>query len=1013
MNNKNNITCYPIKFWVIILFFIIGFSKPTLANFNGSELHDYIIKAFSNAASSYQLEFKKKVESRMVNKLQNDSTKLNPGSTKKIKPKTKKLTTQDADHILAWEEISGVEKYQLIVEAINESAIFGKTYDNIVDKEVRSQTYLLKESEISNIDEYRWKVRAYIDEEWTPYSYYSINRVSNTNEIEEKAVTEVDDIYFNLKYFGILNEIVVAKFKNDKVFLPILELLSLLQINHSLDDKIISGNIRLKTKEDFEFNFNKLNISIGRKNYKIDKNDFIATELEIYVTPELIDEILELNLKVDFKHLSIKVRSSNTPIYERVINEKELSVYQNSQTDKKYPLLFERKRNIFKGLLLNYGLSGIYTKNQNSLFSYQVGLGAEILGGDFQLFNSQSFIENNFQFLKTDARWRYAFNKNDYVSSIAVGNNNARGLLQYQFNGVQVSNIPLEERKLYGNYKIEEQTEPNWTVEIYRDNQLIDIVKANSNGDFGFRIPFVYGTTLIELHMFGTNGEFEIIRKMYQIPFNQVPEGRLDYTLNFGQLISNKEKIFQGSASYGISNWLTTSIGSDIFIDKIESSSIYNLTTARLAEGHIFDFKFADNALIGANLNSVFSNLANVNFSAMFYDENGKLNPTKIINEINTNIFYPLQIANTSFSLIARGKKTKYEDSERLDISLRGFLTYKNFSPSIELKHFDYSTSTRSLKSDYLNLRLGYSFSLPLEFFTGNLLSSQFGYNYSDNQFEYFNIAFSTTMFTKFRVYLTHTTNLIHSNFDTQLRISYNLPFMRSNTTISSSTFSQSIDGSINYIQDLNEFEFNNIGMIGKSGVTFNAFLDENYNQKYDKNEEIIKDIDVKISPFGNKKTSAKGTVLVNNLDIYSTPNVKLIGGANNNPEWKPVYDNFRFDTDPNQFKVLNIPFYEASEIFGNVNRIFDDRKVAVSDITILIKNILTQKIKRIKTLSDGSFYYFGLQPGLHELYLEQSDLEKLKVKSNPKILEVYIESITSDIENEEFEFLLENKKED
>ncbi|MCP5061017.1 MAG: hypothetical protein GY936_00945 [Ignavibacteriae bacterium] len=1013
MKNEINIERYLFEYW-IILFIIISYGGKSFANSNKIDFHinKSPVNYFEDA--SQHLEIQREIETTILSEFKNDTTKTLPKSTNEIKPKVTKTTSKNNNYILSWEKISGSEEYQLIIETINESAIFGKTYNKIIDIEVFSTNYTFNDSLLTNVNEYRWKVRAKVKNEWTLYSNYSIERVIEDEKIEENLIQAIDDIYFNLKYFGILNEIIIAKFNDDKVYLPILELLSMLQINHNveIDEKIISGKVSLDSQEEFEINFEKSIFTNYKSNNIIEKDDFIETELEYYLTPKLIDEILGLNLKVDFRRLHIKVRSTNTPIYERLINEKELSVYQNSQISKSYPLLFGRERKLFNGLLVNYSLSGNYTKNQNSLYSYQLGVGAEILGGDFQFFNSQSYIKNKFQYSKTDARWRYAFLKNNYLSSVTFGNNNATGLLQYQFNGIQVSNIPLEERKLYGNYKIEEQTNPNWTVEIYRDNQLIDIVKANSDGEFGFRIPFVYGTTLIELHMFGTNGEFELIRKMYQIPFNQVPQGRLDYTLNFGQLISNEQKIFQGSASYGISNWLTTTLGSDIFVDEIESSSIYNITTARISEGHIFDIKIADNALIGANLNSVFSNLANVNIGAKFYDENAKLNPTNINNELSANIFYPLQIANTSLSLIARGKKTKYEDSERADFSLRSFLTYKNISPSLEYKHFSYSTTSRSIKSDYLNLRLGYSFSLPVDFLTGNLFSSQFGYNYSNNKLEYFNVAFSTTLFRKFRVYVTHTNNLLHSNYNTQIRVSYNLPFLRSNTTFSGSSFSQSVDGSINYIQGINEFDFNNMGMIGKSGVAFNAYLDENYNNEFDENEKIIKDIDVKIKPFGNKKISRNGTALVNNLDIYSTHNVKLIGGASNNPEWKPVYDKFSFITDPNQFKVLNIPFYEASEIYGNVNRIFDERKVAVSGITIIVKNISTQKTKKIQTLSDGSFYYFGLQPGLHDIYIEKADLEKLKVKSNPKIMEVYIESITSDIENEEFEFLLEDKKE-
>ncbi|MCB9250378.1 MAG: hypothetical protein H6613_18420 [Ignavibacteriales bacterium] len=57
---------------------------------------------------------------------------------------------------------------------------------------------------------------------------------------------------------------------------------------------------------------------------------------------------------------------------------------------------------------------------------------------------------------------------------------------------------------------------------------MIDIVQADENGNYNFNIPFTYGTTLIELHQYGPNGEHTQQRKMYQIPVNQIPEANMN-----------------------------------------------------------------------------------------------------------------------------------------------------------------------------------------------------------------------------------------------------------------------------------------------------------------------------------------------------------------------------------------------------------------------------------------------------------------------------------------------------
>jgi len=198
--------------------------------------------------------------------------------------------------------------------------------------------------------------------------------------------------------------------------------------------------------------------------------------------------------------------------------------------------------------------------------------------------------------------------------------------------------------------------------------------------------------------------------------------------------------------------------------------------------------------------------------------------------------------------------------------------------------------------------------------------------------------------------------------------------------------------------------------MIGKSAIIFNAYLDENSNNRFDETEEMINDIDINLSSSGSKRIHNSGSILANDLVTYTRVNIDVKGGDNNNPEWKPLHDKFSLITDPNHYKTINIPFYEASEISGTVSRISNGKKIPVGGITILIENIFNKKIKRIKTISDGSFYFYGLQAGQYDIYLEQTNLDRLKVVSKPKILETYIKPISSNSENAEIKFLLEDK---
>ena len=914
---------------------------------------------------------------------------------------------KDKDEKIIWRQIKNAKKYNIVIEKNDKENIFGENFTKIIDKEIKDTIFVMNEiSDRENYD-YRWKIRANIQNKWTTFTKYYEYRV--TNQAVNK--TKVDEIFFNIRYLGKINDVIIAAYKDNTAYLPLLELLSMLQINHNIDfeKKKISGFLNTSENDFYEIDFKNLTAKHNTRVIDLTKNDFIESELEYYLKPEKITEILGLNLSVDFRKLSIKINSTNTPLYKRLINEKELSVTKNTNNYKLYPLLYNRERHIFKGIFTDYNFNANYIKNQNPIYSYQIGFGTELFGGDAELFHSQSSLEKSFNYNQLEARWQYAFINNRNISSITLGNNYADGIQSYEYRGIKLSNKPLEDRKIFGKHKIEDFIEPNWTVEIYKNNQLIDIAKSDDEGKFSFYLPFAYGTTLIELHLFGPNGEFKIIRKMYQIPINQVPKGSLDYSLNLGALVSNNEKIFQGKASYGISDWLTTSLASDVFIDDIFNSSIYNITSARIFDGNIIDLKIAPNALAGININSLFPNLASINIGAVIYDKNAKLNPGKIQNEINASLFYPLYLGDNALSFLVRGRKLEYKNSSRLDFSARTYLTFNNFTPSIELKYFNYESKARSLESTFLNMRLTYSFLFPLNFISGNIFDARLTYNTNTESLESLNLTFSTTLFRELRVQLSHTTNFNSSFSNTQLRIIYDLPFLRSNTTLSDSYFSQTISGSVSYLKNMNELEFNNRQIVGKSAAAFRFYLDENNNNVFDENEIKIPNMDIEINTVGNKKKRADGTILINELDTYANYQAKLIERNNINPQWQPVYKKFSFITDPDNYKYIDIPFYEAAEISGSVNKKLNGRVIPVNGIKVILENKKTNKTKTLRTLSDGTFYLYGLQPGKYKIYIDKKQLHKLNLPSTPNYFNAEIKSISNTRKEVEYNFILES----
>ncbi|MFZ1289215.1 MAG: hypothetical protein WAR79_03965 [Melioribacteraceae bacterium] len=914
---------------------------------------------------------------------------------------------ENKNYNLIWNAKPNADLYEITIEGINTSNILGEEYFQIHKEELTDTLFNLNPNSLMNYNNYRWKLRSKIGNEWSNFTEYFYFTIQIT-EVKKQIAETVDDLILRFRYAGFIDEMILAKYTNGNVYLPMSEILSILQINHtedfdiekfsaqSLSESIITNSIDFKNLNQIK-NYEKINI---------ERNDFIKNDVEFFVKPELIENLINGKFDVSLRNLEVKFSSANQlPMVERLINQQKFTQSKNLVVAENYPIKFARERKVFSGGFLDYSLSSNFVENENPFYSFDLGLGNELFGGDFQLATNHSLFQNKFIYNQTQYRWRYAFLNNRTISNIILGNGNAFGLQSYDFKGITVSNEPLELRRIYGKQIIQEKTNPFWKVEISMNNEIIEIIEADENGNFSFSLPFSYGTTILEFKKYGPNGETKFERKLYQIPVTQIPTGELDYNLNFGKLISVDEYLFQANAAYGLSDRITTQIGTDLFIDDFKSSSIYLKTSARILDGYNANLNIAPNAFYEFEINSIFSDLASFNIGTKFFENNKRFNPTNIKNEIDGNIFLPISFDESMLSIFAKVKRTSLTNFDRYDFSVRTFYDFKNISPSLEYNYF--KITNNDFAFSYLNFRLNYSFYIPSNIFGGSIIDTRLFYNTNRNKFESFNVSLATTFMQNYRIQLTHNINFITSFTDTQLRIIFDLPFLRSNTNISKSVYSQSVSGSLNYNSIFNQFDFHNRGMVGRSASAIRFYLDENNNNIFDAEEKLVSDMDISVNSVSNKKIVEDGKIILNDLESYTKYDLKLIDRKNKNPLWFPVMNKFSFISDPNQYKEINIPFYEAAVINGSVFKIVENEKIPIEGINVLLKKDNSDEVIKIKSMSDGSFYHYGLAPGNYSIYIDEKQLEKIKLKSTPRKIETQINSINSDKINDDIIFLL------
>ena len=128
--------------------------------------------------------------------------------------------------------------------------------------------------------------------------------------------------------------------------------------------------------------------------------------------------------------------------------------------------------------------------------------------------------------------------------------------------GAAVRNSPTTVRKATGYYTISEFTEPNWTVELYINNVMVDYTKADASGLYIFKVPNVYGYTTLKLKFYGPLGEERTEERTMNVPYTVMPAGEFEYGLSAGILQdSSLSRFGRGEFNYGVNRILTVGGG--------------------------------------------------------------------------------------------------------------------------------------------------------------------------------------------------------------------------------------------------------------------------------------------------------------------------------------------------------------------------------------------------------------------------------------------------------------------
>lgn len=747
--------------------------------------------------------------------------------------------------------------------------------------------------------------------------------------------------------------------------------------------------------------FHKGQIKVGDKTINSQKG-LLNKMGSFYMESSLFAKAFGLMLTFNFRTLSINLKSDfELPIVKTARLKKMRNNISRIKGEVIADTIVGRNYHLFKFGTLDWSVASFQSWNGSTDNQFGLGVGAELLYGELDLavnyFDRYEFDQYQLQYL-----WRWVDNDNSIIKQAQVGKiyNQTISFINAPVIGAVIRNSPTTIGKAKGYYTINEFTEPNWTVELYINNVLLDYTEADASGSFMFKIPIVYGYTTLKLKFYGPMGEERTEERTMNVPYTVMPAGEFEYSISAGVLEdSSLSRLGKAELNYGVNRFLTVGGGLE-YLSSIPNGPFIPYANATIqpfgkltlngeyahgvrARGILFYYLYK-NAVLEIDYTKYVEGQLATRFNA-HEERKVKLTVPLKFEKING-------LAKLDFTQFV------YKTFNYNYTSVMFSAYYKQFSANSS-SQLNWMDNTHASESSLYNTQVYVTSDLSLSYRLkkGYTIRPSARYDVSKTKLVSYKVSIEKFIpkgyFTvSYERYLSYDDHFFTLNFK------YNLPFARTSTSASFSKgnvyTSESAQGSLAFGSGNKYVHHSNNSSVSKGGVSLYPFLDLNQNSIFDDGEQMVKITSVRIrggKPIFGEKDSI---VRIPDLYAFTSYNVEFNDNDLENIAWRFKNKIYSVLIDPNQFKRIDIPVIAIGEVNGSVSIENDSLLKGIGRIIVNICNNDGLKCAQTLSESDGYINYLGLEPGIYTARIDSVQLSRLNLTASPAVQPFQIKAI-------------------
>lgn len=787
---------------------------------------------------------------------------------------------------------------------------------------------------------------------------------------------------------------------------------SLNQLSSALDfalefDEITARGWYIKSQNNLFIDFANLKMKNKGIESEISRKDFFIYDSEFFIHKDLLENIFPLIL-IYRVNAGLLVINPLQKLPFQIERERELKREKWLNMTKKQNLpLIENKYKLATKPIIDASLNNSYNKETKD-FTNNFTLNSS---SDLGYVSQYSSLTGNRKELDSfQINLIKDFEENKIIKNIQFGDINSDSLdlvSSGRFGrGIKIGN---NEKDLISNFDaidIVGNSEPNWEVELYKNNIFLDFVDTDGSGRYEFRqVPLNYGENNIKLVFYGPRGEIKEETRSYNIDSSILREGEFKYSTSIiekqTELLDIKNEKTQDYftsfiSSYGLnnSNTMNFNLGQDEVNDQIKNyagiglstlfsdSVLYNYISFDLDNNEFATTTSYYDTIFNQNINLRFNYIKKDYISEDFKEATNKLKYSSDFDLVgNINLF---KTKNINYSLKNNyisnyDKSTQYNLTSSMSSYLMGVLfskeilyTHNRLSDGSDSEDMDLNLSMRrKIFDSFFRADMNFDILPEEQFKTISISNKRDLYKDFDGNFS---ISYDNTNHIR-----KYSADLI---YDAK---KYLLSTGLSGDSESNLTISLNISFSLYPDVRDDHYNFSSSYLSNSGGISAAGFLDENYNNIKDDNEEYIEEVNFLQNNRIMSNDKKKNYATISGLNSNSYSNISINQNSLTDPYQITANEGYRIKTRRGVIKKIDLPIINSSEIDGTIY--FENIMIPGLKLTLLDKEGRT--VSQTKTESDGYYIFENIKKGEYYLSIDETDLEKIGAKYSIEIINI------------------------